>query len=74
MVALLDADYSGQLGLDEFKTLWSSIWLWKSVFKRHNHSGTSLLSSFELRAALNESGYCVNNKMLNMLMHRSARW
>ncbi|XP_043210764.1 calpain-A-like isoform X2 [Amphibalanus amphitrite] len=70
MVALLDVDNSGQLGLEEFKSLWSSIRLWKSVFKKHDRSGSSYLSGFQLRAALNESGYRVNNNMLNLLMHR----
>ncbi|XP_037072054.1 calpain-B-like [Pollicipes pollicipes] len=70
MIALLDVDNSGQLGLEEFKSLWSSIRLWKSVFRRHDRSGSCFLNGFELRSALNESGYRVNNNLLNSLMHR----
>ncbi|XP_037073401.1 calpain-B-like [Pollicipes pollicipes] len=70
MIALVDADNSGQLGLEEFKSLWSSIRLWKSVFRRHDRSGSCFLNGFELRSALNESGYHVNSNLLNSLMHR----
>ncbi|XP_043232364.1 calpain-B-like isoform X13 [Amphibalanus amphitrite] len=70
MIALMDVDNSGKLGLEEFKTLWSSIRIWKTVFKQHDADGTGLLSAFELRSALNEAGYRVNNNLLNSLMHR----
>jgi len=70
MIALMDVDNSGKLGLEEFKTLWNSIRVWKTVFKQHDADGTGFLEAFELRSALNEAGYKVNNNLLNSLMHR----
>lgn len=32
MVAMMDTDYSGKLGFDEFKTLWTDIRNWKVFF------------------------------------------
>lgn len=70
MIALMDVDNSGKLGLEEFKTLWNCVRVWKTVFKKHDADGTGFLSAFELRSALNEAGYKVNNNLLNSLMHR----
>ncbi|XP_037087071.1 calpain-B-like isoform X2 [Pollicipes pollicipes] len=70
MIALMDVDNSGKLGLEEFKTLWNCIRVWKTVFKQHDADGTGFLSAFELRSALNEAGYRVNNNLLGSLMHR----
>lgn len=70
MVALMDVDNSGKLGLDEFMTLWKNLRVWKQAFKLHDKDDTGNLSSFELREALRASGYSTNNTLLNCLMHR----
>jgi len=36
MVAMLDADHSGKLGFEEFKTLWNDIRKWKVSAKSFN--------------------------------------
>ena len=33
MIAMLDSDHSGKLGLDEFKNLWRDIQTWKVYIK-----------------------------------------
>ncbi|XP_021945199.1 calpain-A isoform X2 [Folsomia candida] len=70
MVAMMDIDRSGKLGLDEFVSLWKSIRTWKSVFKIYDHDNSGHLSSFELRQALTSAGYHVNNKVLESLVLR----
>lgn len=70
MVAMMDVDASGKLGFEEFRILLTDIAKWKAEFKKHDVEGTGTLSAFELREALNNSGYHLNNKILNVLTHR----
>ncbi|CAL8090943.1 unnamed protein product [Orchesella dallaii] len=70
MVALMDVDMSGKLGLDEFIQLWKSVRTWKSVFKMYDRDNSGYLSSFELRQALTSAGYSVNNNILQGLVLR----
>lgn len=70
MVAMLDIDQSGKLGLEEFKRLLADIANWKAVFKLYDRDSSGKLSAFELREALNSAGYKLNNRILNALAHR----
>ncbi|XP_011333302.2 calpain-A isoform X2 [Ooceraea biroi] len=70
MVAMLDADHSGKLGFEEFKTLWNDVRKWRAVFKLYDRDESGCLSAFELRQALNSAGYRLNNHILNILVHR----
>ncbi|XP_059481918.1 calpain-B isoform X3 [Neocloeon triangulifer] len=70
MVAMMDVDRSGKLGLEEFKILWMDVRNWRSVFKLYDKERTGSLSAFELRQVLNSAGYRLNNHILNILMHR----
>lgn len=70
MVAMLDVDQSGKLGLEEFQTLLNDIAKWKAVFKLYDRDSSGKLSAFELREALNSAGYKLNNRILNALAHR----
>ncbi|KAK9885848.1 hypothetical protein WA026_013727 [Henosepilachna vigintioctopunctata] len=70
MVAMLDTDYSGKLGDDEFKELWDLIMLWEKAFFLYDVDNSGALSGFELRNALGAAGYRLTNHVLNILMHR----
>lgn len=70
MVAMLDVDHSGKLGIDEFKKLMLDIAKWRTVFKSYDHDGSGKFNTFELRAALEASGYKLSNHVLNALVHR----
>ncbi|XP_320457.4 calpain-A isoform X1 [Anopheles gambiae] len=70
MVAMLDEDGSGKLGLAEFQKLLADIARWKGVFKQYDTDQSGRISPFELRAALQSAGYTLNNHIINMLMHR----
>ncbi|KAG1685298.1 Calpain-A [Nymphon striatum] len=63
---------SSKLGLEEFKTLWNDIRIWKNVFKEYDTDKSGSLNTFELRAALNASGYKLNNHILKVLVLRYA--
>uniref|UniRef100_A0AAG5DVB0 Calpain n=1 Tax=Anopheles atroparvus TaxID=41427 RepID=A0AAG5DVB0_ANOAO len=70
MVAMLDEDGSGKLGLMEFQKLLADIARWKAVFKQYDSDQSGHLNPFELRSALQSAGYTLNNHIVNMLMHR----
>lgn len=70
MVALMDDDHSGKLGLDEFRALWILIRTWKNVFTAFDKDGSGYLNTFGLRAALNSAGYQVNQHILKALVLR----
>lgn len=70
MVALMDDDHSGKLGLDEFRALWILIRTWKNVFTAFDKDGSGYLNTFELRAALGSAGYQVNQHILKALVLR----
>jgi calpain len=70
MVAMMDVDRSGKLGLDEFNELWKSVRTWKNVFQMYDKDVSGRLSAFELRQALTSAGYSVNNKVLESLVLR----
>lgn len=70
MVAMLDIDQSGKLGLGEFQQLMTDLAKWRGIFKVHDRDESGKLSTFELRDALESSGYKVSNRVLNALAHR----
>uniref|UniRef100_A0A646QE62 CalpainB n=1 Tax=Hemiscolopendra marginata TaxID=943146 RepID=A0A646QE62_9MYRI len=70
MVAMMDSDLSGKLGLEEFMQLWQSILTWKNVFKLYDKDNSGALNTFELRAALTSAGYHMNWKVLRILRFR----
>ncbi|CAG0913660.1 unnamed protein product [Notodromas monacha] len=70
MIAMLDVDRSGKLGVEEFKGLWMTIRMWKNVFKMYDHDTSGTLNTFELRRALNSAGYHLNANILNSLVLR----
>jgi calpain len=70
MVATMDFDLSGKLGLDEFLSLWKNILAWKDVFLQHDVDRSGSLDPSELRNALNKAGFPVNLRVLKLLVRR----
>ncbi|KAK4300804.1 hypothetical protein Pmani_027019 [Petrolisthes manimaculis] len=70
MIAMMDVDRSGKLGLQEFLQLWTDIRVWKNAFRIYDKDNSGELCSFELRQALNSAGYRLNNHVCNALMLR----
>uniref|UniRef100_A0A4D5R9T0 Calpain B n=1 Tax=Scolopendra viridis TaxID=118503 RepID=A0A4D5R9T0_SCOVI len=70
MVAMMDTDRSGKLGLEEFMQLWQSVVTWKNVFKLYDKDNSGALNTFELRSALTSAGYSMNWKVLRILRFR----
>lgn len=70
MVAMLDTDNSGKLGILELKKLLHNIFKWNTVFRTYDLDKSGHLSAFELREALNAAGFKLNNRVLTALTHR----
>ncbi|KAL1253650.1 hypothetical protein QQF64_015879 [Cirrhinus molitorella] len=72
MIALLDTDGTGHLNLQEFNHLWNKIKKWKLVFTRFDTDKSSTISSFEMRNALTEAGFQLNNQLYDIICMRYA--
>ncbi|XP_029454489.1 calpain-3 isoform X5 [Rhinatrema bivittatum] len=72
MIALMDTDGSGKLNLQEFYHLWKKIKEWQKIFTRFDadHSGT--INSYEMRNAVNEAGFHLNNQLYDIITMRYA--
>ncbi|XP_044749533.1 calpain-B-like isoform X2 [Coccinella septempunctata] len=70
IVAMLDTDFSGKLGREEFSVLWELMSTWRKAFLLYDIDNSGSLSGFELRNALSAAGYRLTNHVLNILMHR----
>ncbi|XP_036942438.1 calpain-3b isoform X2 [Acanthopagrus latus] len=72
MIALMDTDGTGKLNLQEFKHLWRKIKAWQLIFKRYDKDKTCSISSFEMRNAVNEAGFHLNNQLYDIIAMRYA--
>uniref|UniRef100_A0A8B9PBA1 Calpain-3 n=1 Tax=Apteryx owenii TaxID=8824 RepID=A0A8B9PBA1_APTOW len=72
MIALMDTDGSGKINFDEFQHLWDKIKSWQKIFKRYDtdHSGT--INSYEMRNAVNDAGFRLNNQLYDIITMRYA--
>ena len=70
MVAMLDDDRSGKLGIDEFTLLWRHVKHWCEVFKKHDLDGNQMMNSSEFRNALLDARMSANRIVLQTLILR----
>ncbi|XP_041815383.1 calpain-3b isoform X3 [Chelmon rostratus] len=72
MIALMDTDGTGKLNLQEFKHMWRKIKAWQLIFKRYDKDKSCSISSFEMRNAVNDAGFHLNNQLYNIIAMRYA--
>uniref|UniRef100_A0A669PLT8 Calpain-3 n=1 Tax=Phasianus colchicus TaxID=9054 RepID=A0A669PLT8_PHACC len=63
---------SGKINFDEFRHLWDKIKSWQKIFKHYDadHSGT--INSYEMRNAVKDAGFRLNNQLYDIITMRYA--
>uniref|UniRef100_A0A8C1JNL1 calpain-2 n=1 Tax=Cyprinus carpio TaxID=7962 RepID=A0A8C1JNL1_CYPCA len=72
MVNLMDDNGNGKLGLGEFATLWKKIQRYLGIYKKNDMDNSGTMSTPELRLALKEAGFTLNNTIFQLLVARYA--
>ncbi|KAM4598857.1 calpain-2 catalytic subunit-like [Fundulus diaphanus] len=70
MVNLLDKNGSGKLGLVEFKILWTKIEKFLELFKSRDVDQSGCMSASEMRLAVEEAGFSLNNALHQIIVAR----
>ncbi|CAB1311732.1 unnamed protein product [Coregonus sp. 'balchen'] len=72
IISLLDKNGNSKLGLVEFHVLWMKIQKYMEIFKRYDSDRSGTMSSHEMRDALTEAGFQINNAVLQVIVNRYA--
>ncbi|KAM8834184.1 calpain-3 isoform 1-T1 [Synchiropus picturatus] len=75
MVALMDVSFmdgTGRLNLREFTILWNKIKHWQRIFKHYNSEDCGSINSYEMRNAINDAGFRLNNQLYDLIAMRYA--
>ncbi|KAM3918036.1 calpain-3 isoform 2-T2 [Leptodactylus fuscus] len=72
MIALMDTDGCGRLNLQEFQHLWKKIKQWQQIFFRYDADQSGTINSYEMRNAVNEAGFHLNNQLYDIIIMRYA--
>ncbi|XP_060616917.2 calpain-3 isoform X1 [Anolis sagrei] len=72
MIALMDTDGSGRINLEEFRHLWDKIKSWQKIFKRYDTDQSGTINSYEMRNAVKDAGFQLNNQLYDIITMRYA--
>uniref|UniRef100_A0A665WJ26 Calpain-3 n=1 Tax=Echeneis naucrates TaxID=173247 RepID=A0A665WJ26_ECHNA len=72
MIALMDMDGTGRLNLQEFRHLWNKIKQWQGIFQHYNADQSGTINSYEMRNAVNDAGFRLNNQLYDIITMRYA--
>ncbi|XP_077196501.1 calpain-8-like [Paroedura picta] len=72
MISLLDNHGTGTLGITEFKILWMKIQKYLEIYKRADTDKSGTIDAHEMRNALKEAGFALNNKIQHSITTRYA--
>uniref|UniRef100_A0AAZ3NV83 Calpain-3 n=1 Tax=Oncorhynchus tshawytscha TaxID=74940 RepID=A0AAZ3NV83_ONCTS len=70
--ALQRMDGTGRLNLQEFRHLWNKIKQWQGIFQHYNSDQASSINSYEMRNAVNDAGFRLNNQLYDIITMRYA--
>ncbi|XP_030589475.1 calpain-2 catalytic subunit-like isoform X2 [Archocentrus centrarchus] len=72
MVNLMDDSGNGKLGLGEFATLWKKVQRYLLIYKKNDTDNSGMMSTPEMRVALKDAGFTLNNTIYQQLVARYA--
>ncbi|XP_072842329.1 calpain-3 [Pogona vitticeps] len=72
MIALMDTDGSGKINLDEFRHLWNKMKSWQKIFKYYDTDNSGTIKSYEMRNAVKDAGFQLNNQLYDIIIMRYA--
>ncbi|XP_078703329.1 sorcin-like isoform X1 [Branchiostoma floridae x Branchiostoma belcheri] len=70
MIAMLDRDFSGKMGFNEFKELWAALNGWRTIYMQYDMDRTGFINAQELATCVHGMGYNLNPQTINVLMKR----
>jgi len=70
MICMLDRDYSGKMGFNEFQELWTALNMWKNIFMQYDRDGSGTIEHHELHQAISSWGYNLTPQALNIIVQR----
>ncbi|XP_008323071.1 sorcin-like [Cynoglossus semilaevis] len=73
MIAMLDRDYTGKMGFNEFKELFAALNGWKQNFMMFDHDRSGTVEPHEMNQAINAMGYRVSPNALNIIIKRYSK-
>uniref|UniRef100_A0A4W3GBQ5 Calpain 1, (mu/I) large subunit a n=1 Tax=Callorhinchus milii TaxID=7868 RepID=A0A4W3GBQ5_CALMI len=69
---VIQKDGSARLGILEFQVLWNKIRKWLGIFRQFDLDKSGTMSTYEMRLALEASGFKLNNRILQSIVGRYA--
>ncbi|XP_026069844.1 sorcin-like [Carassius auratus] len=73
MIAMLDKDYSGKMGFNEFKELLGVLNGWKQNFVMVDRDGSGTVEPHEMSQSIANMGYRISPQALNAIIKRYSR-
>uniref|UniRef100_H2ZXK7 Calpain-2 catalytic subunit n=1 Tax=Latimeria chalumnae TaxID=7897 RepID=H2ZXK7_LATCH len=70
MIDLMENGGNDKLGLVEFKKLWGKIQGYLRIYKKFDIDGSGTMTSYEMRNALDDAGFTLNNCLQELLVTR----
>ncbi|KAM9835777.1 sorcin-like isoform 1-T1 [Aulostomus maculatus] len=70
MIAMLDRDYTGKMGFNEFKELFTALNGWKQNFMMFDQDRSGTVEPHEMNQAINAMGYRISPQALNTIIKR----
>lgn len=72
MINMLDRDYSGMMGFNEFKELWGCLNQWKTTFFQYDRDRSGTVEPHELHSAITSWSYNLTPQALGIIVKRYA--
>lgn len=73
MIAMLDRDYTGKMGFNEFKELWAALNAWKQNFMTIDQDQSGTVEHHELSQAIALMGYRLSPQTLAAIVRRYSK-